>query len=174
MTVSEVLDLAGFFLREPSVTNREPDDPELLALVGGIVSEIGEEYFPLAGCDTFGSGGEIPLSQFSAPPLRVLWVHDRFGRAVAFRLEHDRLRTACDGFVRVRFHIAPAQPVSEAETVSLAPFVSARAVALGVAADYSLFHNLYEQAAAFDRKYRETLSALSPRRAGRIPGGDLR
>ena len=172
MTAKEVLDLVGLFLGEPAVTERAEDDPKLIALVGSVVEEIGTEYFPLTACEKFTSTGHISLDSFAQPPLRVLWVHNEAGGPLPFCLGPEGL-AAPPGKVLVRYAFAPAKPLAESDELTLAPFVSARAVALGAATDYCLFHSVYEQAAAFDKRYRETLAALAPKRGARVRGEGL-
>lgn len=171
MTAKDVLDEAGMFLREEKILNREPDDAGLLRLVGSVVSEISSEYYPLKAEEEAESGGEIPLASLSKRVRQILRV-TRDGRAVEFSLHPFCIRTV-PGRVRILYHYEPAAVEEELSALELSPLLTVRAVALGVAAEFCLMHNLYEQAVMFDQKFRESLAALAPRRGIRLPARGL-
>lgn len=167
MTAGEVLDLAGTFLQEPKVSGRTTGDPELLRMVNSVVSEICGEYFPLRKTEEAESGGEIPLSSLSER-LRQVADIKKEGRRVGFRLLPFCIRTEA-GRVEVDYFYLPAAAEDEQSELELSPLLDARAVALGVAAEYCLCSGLYEQALAFDRRFRDSLAALAPHRERRLP-----
>lgn len=167
MTAGEVLDLAGTFLQEPKVSGRKAGDRELLRMVNSVVSELCGEYFPLRKTEEIESEGEISLSALSERLRQVLGVK-REGRKVGFRLLPFCIRTET-GRVEVDYTYLPAPAENEQSVLELSPFLDARTVALGVAAEYSLCFGLYEQALAFDKRFRDSLAALAPHRERRLP-----
>ena len=167
MTAAQALDLAGEMLQEPKILERTEDDPVLLGLLDAVISEICAEYFPLRTSEEAESGGEIPLSSL-AKRFRQLFSAEIGGKRVACALLPFSLRTPA-GKVKLEYAYLPAPLQEESEQLELSPEVDLRTVALGVAAEYSLRQSLYEQALAFDRKFRESLAALAPRRAGSLP-----
>lgn len=132
---------------------------ELLLTCFNIVeNELALDYFPLLSEDTLTSdGGVIAFSLLSKPAVRITKVTDKWGNSVPFQLFQSYVKTQ-PGEVCVTYTYAPAKKIL-GEKSDFSAHVSARLIACGMAAEYTMATGLFEEAAVWDKKYKENIRA---------------
>ncbi len=128
------------------------------------VDEVAAEYFPLVRTETrVPKNGAIDFGDFTFLPRRIYAVTCR-GKAVAYTYTADGLTVSETRLVRVTYAYLP--PVGDEAIVS--PSVPLRTLAYGTAAEYCLLSGLYDDAALWDKRFRDSLVRLN-RRGRRLP-----
>lgn len=140
----------------------------LLRCYNLVETEVALHYRPLRRIETLRSAdGKIHYSRLSKRPVKVEKV-TKDGVSVPFAMLVETLQTA-SGEVEILYRYAPEHKTEDGESEFSAGEL--RALALGVACEYSLCAGLYEQAVTWDRRYRDELSALCRPRSGQMPAG---
>lgn len=117
-------------------------------------AEIAAEYRPVVRRETADSDGSVSYDALSFRPIRVYAVYAR-GVPVPFRARFDRVETAA-GAVEVEYAYMPDFTGSDE-----CPF-DGRTTAYGAAAEHCLKNSLFEEAAAWDAKFRDGLARQAP------------
>ena len=144
---------------EETATAEDAKKVELLLTCFNIVeNELALDYFPLHAEDTLlSSGGVIKFSELSKPAVRITKVTDTWGNSVPFQLFPDFLKTQ-PGEVRVAYTYAPEKKTA-AGASDFSSSVSARLIAYGMAAEYTMATGLFEDSVVWDKKYKEGIRA---------------
>lgn len=168
MTVKEVIELAAQCLGREDLSEAvaslegEPEG-EVKALVrcfNLVENEVALDYFPLRKEETFTpQTRELPYLGFASAPVDILGVTDGAGRAVEFEARTMNIYLPAEyDKVTVTYSYAPAQ--KEIDGVSdFSGKVSARLLALGVAAEFCLTASRFSEAAMWDKRFRDALRA---------------
>ena len=133
------------------------DTENLLRCFNLVENELALDYLPLYAEEEFETEtGVIYFSEFSRAAVRVVKVTDGYGNETAFKLFPEYLKTQ-GGKVVVRYTYTPTAKTltDESEFKTLA---SVRLFAYGIAAEYSLASGLFEEAAVWDKKYKEAIA----------------
>lgn len=132
---------------------------ELLLTCFNIVeNELALDYFPLLAEDTvLSQGGVIAFSELEKSAVRIIKVTDEWGNTVPFQLFPRYLKTQ-PGKVCITYSFAPDKK-TETDECDFDSSVSMRLIADGMAAEYSLSMGLFEDAAVWDKKYKEGIRA---------------
>lgn len=169
MKLNEVLDIAIMYLNlsdELNVTGavRTPVNNKklksLLRCANVVYSEIASDYMPLKDSITLNvSENKVSYQSF---PRRVIDVVKVIidGVNVKYIMYPNYLRVEAQGNVEIDYHYLPEDIALDDEldySVKLAPTT----FAAGIAAEYALINNMYEEAVAFERKFREGLRSNS-------------
>ena len=168
MLVKECMELAAIKLGiEESLknyfnslgTSEDAKKAELLLTCFNIVeNELALDYFPLLAEDTIVSqGGVIEFSELEKSAVRIIKVTDAWGNSVPFQLFPRYIKTQPDK-VCVTYSYAPEKKTATDES-DFSSLVSARLIADGIAAEYSLSMGLFEDATVWDKKYKEGIRA---------------
>ena len=176
MTVKEIIlaaaselgifkEVEGYFTYNSA--NGEEQAKALLRAFNLVENEIAMDYLPLLAEEEMQSDtGAIHYSSLSREPVRVIGVWDEWDNPVAFTLFPDYLKTQ-PGKVRVRYTYLPKEKTFQDES-DFTLQASVRLFAYGVAAEYSLASGFFEEAAVWDKKYKDAIkaaySAKPPRR----------
>ena len=150
---SAVYDIAG----EP-----EGDWAALLRCYNLVENEIALDYYPLKTEETFETeDGTVNFARFSYAPVCITSVADERGEA-AFELFPARLRVkeGAGKRVTVRYTYSPAQKKWNDDS-EYSGKISARLMSFGVASEFCLTGGLYQEAAMWDKKYRDALKAAN-------------
>ncbi len=131
----------------------------LLKCFNLVENELALEYFPLLCEDEVESDtGKIDYYALSNQVVRVIKVADCYGNEAAFKLFPEYIKTAA-GKVKITYSYTPKQKFLDDEGSYITAKVSVRMMAYGIAAEYCLACGLYEEAAVWDKKYKDCISA---------------
>lgn len=166
MTVKECVELAAVQLGIAEEVNEYfagsrvgMEKAELLLTCFNLVeNELALDYLPLVAEEEISSDtGVVEFSALSRDAVRVTGVTDRWGNSVAYQLFPAYLKTQ-PGKVKITYTYTPEQKTMEDESdyVTLA---SVRLFSYGMAAEYALAKGLFEDAAVWDKKYKEAIEA---------------
>ena len=130
----------------------------LLECFNLVENELALDYLPLCAEDTVDSAsGKISYLMMKYAPVRIIKVTDEWGNSTAFTIFADYLSTQ-PGRVKISYTYTPNKKkmtdASDFETQ-----VSVRLMSYGVAAEYALATGLFEDAAVWDKKYKEAIKA---------------
>lgn len=141
----------------------EGEGKEKLLLAAGLVTdELSRIYFPLTKEEELKpAGGKIPYSAFSRLPCAVLGVK-RGGKSISFTRLYDGIEVD-EGADRVlvRYNYAAGEVSEDGETEWRDGSVPMRVIACGIAAEYCLMYGLEDDAAMWDKRYRDALEELA-------------
>lgn len=167
MTVKEILiaaaenlgfaDKVSAYLNGTS-TDAEAEAKNLLRCFNIVENELALDYLPLT-CEEeiLSEAGVIYFSEFTRSIVRVLKVQDRFGNDVPFKLFPKYLKTQ-PRQVTITYTYTPYEKNFDDES-DFVLHASVRMLAYGVAAEYSLAIGLFEEAAVWEKKYKDAISA---------------
>lgn len=123
-----------------------------------VQNEVALDYLPQTAEDELmSSTGSLSYLLLKYPVVRVLKVLDENGESVPFQIFPDYLKTQ-PGKVKVQYTYTPEKKGLEDEA-ELGPLVSERLISYGIAAEYALASGLFEEAAAWDKKYKAAIAA---------------
>lgn len=135
---------------------------KLLLAAGLVTDELSRTYFPLTKEEEFDpAGGKIPYSAFSRLPCAILGVK-RGNKSISFTRLYDGIEVD-EGTdkVRVRYNYAAGEVSEDGETEWQDGSVPMRVIVCGVATEYCLMYGLEDDAAMWDKRYRDALEDLS-------------
>ncbi len=138
---------------------------ENLRVVEGLVNcfnlvenELAVDYLPLFCEETLlAEDGRIAYGSFSKKAARVISVYDEWGNCVRAKRMPTHLEVPSGKYV-VRYAALPEEKSVEGSSDYEAD-VTVRLLAYGVAAEYCLHKGMYEEHAAWDKKYRDAIGA---------------
>ncbi len=123
-----------------------------------VENELALDYLPLYAEEELESdSGAVYYSELSKRVVRVLRVADEGGNALAFKLFPEYLKTQ-GGKIKVAYTYAPNAKGIEDESDYILQ-ASVRLFAYGIAAEYSLAVGAFEDAAVWDKKYKDAIAA---------------
>ena len=146
----------------------ESNTKALLRCFNLVENEVALDYLPLLAEEEMTSDtGAIEYAALSREAVRVLSVRDEWGNEVPFTLFPDYLKTQPNK-VCVRYTYLP-KPKTLEDKSDFTLNASVRLFACGVAAEYALANGLFEEAAVWDKKYKDAIkAAYSSKPARRI------
>ncbi|MBR2647134.1 MAG: hypothetical protein IKD47_06230 [Clostridia bacterium] len=167
MTVKEVVIAAatslgiGKFVREyieGSSVYGMKNTELLLDCYNMVENELALDYLPLyAEEEVETQTGVVPYSIFSRKAVRILRVSDEWENSAKFTLFPEYLKTQ-QGKVKVAYTYTPEKKTIDDNSDYLVQ-ASVRLLAYGVAAEYCLASGMYEDAAVWDKKYKDAINA---------------
>jgi hypothetical protein len=144
---------------EDSASGGERQAEVLLRCFNIVENELALDYLPLKCEETFQTQtGAIEYSALSKKAVRILSVKDESGNSVPFKMFPDKLK-AQSGILQILYSYLPDEKKMNGES-DFKTLASKRLFAYGVAAEYCLSCGLYEEAAVWDRKYKEAIAAV--------------
>ena len=136
----------------------EKDVGLLLTCFNLVENELALDYLPLIAEDELTSAtGVVEYSVLANPVVRILSVEDEWENSVKFKLFPSYLKTQA-GKVKITYTYTPSEKTIEDDSDYVTQ-VSVRLFSYGVAAEYLLAIGEFEQAAVWDRKYKEAIEA---------------
>ena len=130
----------------------------LLKCFNLVENEVALDYLPLLAEEEIESdAGAIYYASLSREVVRVLGVRDEWGNEVPFTLFPEYLKTQPQK-VCVRYSYLPAAKNFEDKS-DFTLNASVHLFACGVAAEYALANGLFEEAAVWDKKYKDAIKA---------------
>lgn len=138
----------------------------LLACFNLVESGLALDYLPLYATATLNSGtGKVRYDDFSHDVVRITEVTDLKGNALDFTLYSDHLETQAGG-IKITYTYTPQKKTID-EDSDFYLYVSPQLLSYGVAAEYCLALGLFEEAAIWDRKYKDSLEMMYHSKPGR-------
>jgi hypothetical protein len=124
-----------------------------------VENELALDYLPLyCEDDLTPKMGRVYFFTFSSPVVRIIKVTDLDGNPVKYRLFPAYIETDA-AKVRVLYTYTPAEKYFD-EEVEHSLCVSERLYSYGMAAEYCIAVGLLEEAAIWDKKYKETIESV--------------
>lgn len=170
MLVSEIIAYAASnlgrddLLSEIKTANKNETNEELLALLRAynlVENELALDYFPLKKTiRRIATSGRVSYTDFSEAPVNILSVTQE-GKPIACTFDslgYD-LPAGVTGYYDVEYTYQPS-PKEYGTDAELAKGVSARLASFGVACEYCLMFKRFDEAAVWERKYRDALRAI--------------
>lgn len=164
MTVKEVIYMAATELGiladvkayVENGTQAGKEDAELLLHAFHVVeNELAVDYFPLVLEEVKTSAGKVPFISFSQEVVRVLNVKNEEGENVDFTLHANGVVTG-KGKMAITYSYAPkAKTFKEDSDFNF--LVSARLMAYGILAEFTLSTGRYSEWAIWDKKYKNAI-----------------
>ncbi len=148
--------VAGFL--EHGDMNGAEDTELLIRCFNMVENELALDYLPLyAEEEVETETGCVYYSELSRSAVRVVKVEDAWGNDTAFRLFPEYLKTQ-GGKIKIRYAYAPEKKTIADES-DYHSYASVRLFSYGVAAEYSLSMGLFEEAAVWDKKYKDAITS---------------
>lgn len=138
--------------------NAKADTENLLRAFNLVENELALDYLPLFAEEELNTQtGAIEYSAFSRSAVRILKITDVWGNELEFKLFPDYVKTQC-GKVRVTYTYTPKEKTFADESEFHA-LVSVRLFAYGIASEFCLASGRFEEAAIWDKKYKQAIVA---------------
>lgn len=136
----------------------EAEAKSLLKCFNLVENEVALDYLPLLAEEELESDtGVIYYSSLSREAVRVLAVRDEWGNEIPFTIFPEYLKTQ-PSKVLVRYTYLPKEKAFESKS-DFTLNASVRLLSYGVAAEYALANGLFEEAAVWDKKYKDAIKA---------------
>lgn len=179
MTVKEVVlkaakllgigeEVNNYLEGEPTSSNDEIYAKKLLLAYNQVEGELALDYLPLQQEDILTPRLEkVYYNVFSYSPIRVLCVKNEAGEEVPYTIFPQYIQvTAPKAYVTYTY--TPNEKTFQDDS-EYSLFMSAWLMAYGVAAEYCLCEGRYEEAAVWDKKYKDGItSAYQMQKGDRI------
>lgn len=169
MKLKEIIEIALTYLGddEPYVSEQTSKHPKIQLLIkcaNLVIKEIACDYIPLIQEEIIQiKDGKFDYDSFPMRVREVLKVTDLdSGVRVKFRQNPNYCNVEMSKNALVKYSYIPDDIGVDDECV-LSPKISAKTLALGVAAEYSLIEGLYEQSVMFGEKFREDIKGACRR-----------
>ena len=143
------------------------DTQTLLRCFNLVENELAVDYLPLyAEEEVETETGAVYYTEFSRTPIRIVAVHDAWDNEMPFRLFPDYLKTQ-GGKLKIRYAYEPVKKTLEGESDYVLQSAE-RLLAYGIATEYSLALGLFEEAAVWDKKYKEAVAIAYRTKPNRV------
>ena len=130
----------------------------LIRCFNHVENELALDYLPLLFEEEFQTEtGVVYYSQLQRAAVRVLAVTDGWGNEVPFTLFPEYVKTQA-GKIRIRYSYTPEEKAIGDES-DFVLYASKRLFCCGMAAEYCIASGLYEEAAVWDKKYKDAIKA---------------
>ena len=124
-----------------------------------VENELALDYIPLKAEDEIYSvTGNIAFDVLSRSAVRIIGITDSSGNDTTFKLYADHLITQT-GKVKITYTYTPEKKTLDEES-DFKLDVSPRLMGYGIAVEYALICGMFEEAAVWDRKYKEAIEAV--------------
>lgn len=174
MLVKEILAQAAFLLGQEDVSEYLKSNSQsglsaeelkdltqktdlLLRCYNMVENEVALDYLPLTAEERIdGAGEKIRYTSFLHTPVSVLSVTDERGNKIPYTVFPEYIKTDARGTVVVTYSYAPPTKLIGGES-EYGARVPQRLFAYGVACEACLIAGLYDEASAWDKKYKDAL-----------------
>lgn len=165
MELKEAIQISLTYLgdEDASVNNKTAQHPRLKLLVkcaNLVIKEIATDYIPLVETEEVEvQDSRISYEKLLHRVLEILSVRNvADGIESNFRMNPTECVLANDNIVkaRVKYSYMPVD-IEIDEQCPVSPLVSAKTLALGICAEYSLIEGMYEQSVMYSDKFKEDM-----------------
>lgn len=130
----------------------------LLRCFNLVENEVALDYLPLVAEEELETDtGAVFYSELSRAAVRIIKVTDGWGNEAEYKLFPEYLKTQA-GKVKIRYTYTPREKTLE-DSSDFLLYASVRLLAYGIAAEYSLSCGHFEDAAVWDKKYKDAVAA---------------
>ena len=141
-----------------SSQDKETEAEALLRCFNLVENELALDYLPLTAEENVATEtGSVFYSDLKRAAVRILKVCDKWGNEVEFKLYPEYLKTQ-PGEWKIHYSYTPVEKSMNGQSDFLL-YASVRLFAYGMAAEYSLAAGLFEEAAVWDKKYKDAIAA---------------
>ena len=134
------------------------DMKRLIRCFNHVENELALDYLPLYFEEEIETDtGAVYYSELEKAVVRVLAVTDAWGNEAAFTLFPEYVKTTA-GKIRIRYTYTPKEKAIGDKSDFLL-YASKRLFGYGMAAEYCLLTGLFEEAAVWDKKYKDAIAA---------------
>lgn len=134
----------------------EPKVEQLLSCLHLTECSLALDYFPLyAEDELLSSTGRLEFSDFTHAPVQIMEVKNSAGAVLPYTLYPTYLKTSA-GRLKVTYTYTPAKKGIEDEC-EFGDSISMHILVYGTLAKYCLANGMYQEAAAWDKKKKETV-----------------
>lgn len=142
-----------------SSTEMEHQAEQLLACFHVAESSLAMDYLPLRAEDeVYSTTGRVEFSKLTYSPVRILEVTDTRGNPQAYTLYSTYLKTSA-GVVLISYTYTPNLKTAE-EECDFDLSVASSVLVYGLLAEYCLGEGLTEEAAAWDKKRKDSMESI--------------
>ena len=172
MKVSEIIKNTAVFLGKENVialtegefvedkAQAEKDKTLLLKCLNLVIDQLSSEYVPFFKEESFVTDdGVIPFSDFSNKVIEVKGVYDQKGGKADFKNFSTHIKTVA-GEVKVEYCYVPANLTENSEIFLSNGRLTERIIAYGVASEYALSEQRYEEASMWDERFKQSLMTV--------------
>ncbi len=165
MKSEKVLELSSKLLNmKEDVISDQSSDPKALELMvtalNNVLSEIAEEYVPFLKTEEIVSEtAEIPFLSLSETPKEILKVKTA-GKTTKFELTQTGIKLKSGGKIEITYSYIP-QKVAYGEEFYLPVGITERTLACGVAGEYALMCERYEECVNYDNRFMSGIRSVS-------------
>ena len=139
-------------------TEGEEEAKTLVRCFNLIESELALDYLPLYAEEELESKtGAVYYDEFDKPIVRVVKITDEWDNDVKFKLYPEYVKTQ-GGKLKITYTYAPTEKTKD-DATDYAAQVTLRLFTFGVLAEYALAHGRFEEAAIWDKKYKDSIAA---------------
>ena len=123
-----------------------------------VENELALDYLPVTAEDeVLTDTGVVYFTELAKRVVRIVRITDAWGNETPFTLFPEYVKTQ-PGKVKIAYTYVPNEKELDGECEHTR-YVSARLMAYGIAAEYSLACGLFEDAAVWDKKYKDAIAA---------------
>lgn len=160
MKIKDCIQLTAEALNlDATLTGKSDVDKLLLRCANSCLDEIASEYIPLESeTKVKAQDGLIAYSKLGTAVYDVVEVK-KDGANVKFELLPTHIRVEKDGEYEVKFYTRPAT-MSISDDVPIELHLTPRVISYGIAAEYLLISGFYEEAAMYDRRFKDALNRI--------------
>lgn len=157
------MSLAAFYLSLDNVFDDEAALKKLLKCANLVRAEIASDYFPLITAETVSSvDGIISMYSLMRRPVDVKRI-TKGGKAVKFKVYPDIIKTV-PGEAEIEYSYMPEDAGLHGDA-GFSDKIGARVLACGTAAEYCLITGLFEEAALWEKRYKDSLLAAQRKKS---------
>ena len=182
MKVKDIIKTTAVYLNRLDVSEYleskiQDDDQNILGeinllkkLTNFILNELATDYIPMVASQDFNSiDGKIMFTNFEKTPLHVKNVYNQKGEKIDYSQFAEYLLTK-NGKVFIEYNFLPPEYDLEDDVGYSAKDVSPRIIAYGVACEYSLIKEKFEESVMWNTRFKDSLRSLMQPKKVKIKG----
>ena len=171
MTIKEIVRSAAYMLGKTDVvshldgnTNVGSETLQSTSLLANlctlVLDELSSTYLPMVKKETVSSSsGKYPFNQFREKVIKVVAVYNMDGEKIDFSLDEHYVLTNASKCT-IEYEYAPKNYTLE-DTIGYSEMdVAVSILAYGVAAEYSISQELFEQAVMYHKRYVDAIAEI--------------
>lgn len=163
MKTEKLIELSAKFLNIEKFVSGEQKDQNVVSLLmtalNNVISEIAEEYIPFLKKEkVLVENGKILYSDLSQKVKEIVRVNSN-KQKVSFSLFEKGIEVDANGEVEITYSYIPKE-VELGEEIEFPVGVTERTVACGVAGEYALMSERYEECVNYDNRFLSGIKAV--------------
>lgn len=164
MESEDILKLSAVMLNmDESVVSEQSTDEKarslLVTALNNVISEIAEEYVPFIRVEKVSvKDGKIPYTALQSPPMDVIKIKKGIRNLAFCRCVDGIVVNIEDCEVNVTYSYIP-EKIEFGDSIGIPSEISVRTLAAGVAGEYALMTERYEECVNYDNKFISGIKA---------------